>query len=87
MICYHRGDQNAGDAHFDTLQRRAQKGYVSPMFLAWLHLARGEPEDALRRTAEALVANDPWVSSHRLMCPAIVPAEPLVDDLLSTALP
>jgi TolB-like protein/Flp pilus assembly protein TadD len=87
MICYHLGDQKTGDTHFDTLQQRAQKGYVSPMFLAWLHLARGESEDALRRGTEALSADDPWVCSHRLMCPAIVPSDSSVDDLLSAALP
>jgi hypothetical protein len=84
MICYRLGDQETGDAHFDRLQQRAQKGYLSPMFLAWLHLARGESEDALRRGKEALSANDPWVCSHRLMCPVIVPADPLLDDVLTT---
>ena len=87
MICYRLGDQQVGDALFDSLQQRAQTGYVSSMFLAWLHLARGEPEDALRWAEEALAVNDPWVSPHRLMCPAIVPADPLVDELLAAALP
>jgi Flp pilus assembly protein TadD len=75
MICYRLGDQQAGDALFKHLQKRAQTGYVAPMFLAWLHLARGEPESALRCAEKALAANDPWVSPHRLYCPAITPAE------------
>jgi hypothetical protein len=57
------------------------------MFLAWVHLARGEPEAALRCAAEALTAKDPWVIPHGVMCPAIVPANPLVDDLVAGDLP
>jgi Flp pilus assembly protein TadD len=86
-ICYRLGEKQAGDALFARLQQRAEAGYVAPMFLTWVHLARGEPEAALRCAGEALTAKDPWVSPHRVMCPAIVPADPLVDDLLAGALP
>jgi Flp pilus assembly protein TadD len=87
MICYRLGDRQSGDAVFNRLQQRAEAGYVAPMFLTWVHLARREPEAALRWAGEALTAKDPWVSPHRVMCPAIVPADPLVDDLLASALP
>ena len=87
MICYRLGDQQSGDTLFASLQQRAQAGYVAPMFLTWVHLARGEPEAALSCAGEALTAKDPWVSPHRLICPAIVPADLLVDDLLVSALP
>jgi TolB-like protein/tetratricopeptide (TPR) repeat protein len=86
-ICYRLGEKQAGDALFARLQQRAEAGYVAPMFLTWVHLARGEPEAALRCAREALTAKDPWVSPHRVMCPAIVPADPLVDELLAGALP
>ena len=87
MICYRLGDRQSGDALFARLQQRAEAGYVAPMFLTWVHLARGEPEAALRCAGEALTAKDPWISPHRVICPAIVPADPLVDDLLASALP
>ena len=57
------------------------------MFLAWLYLARGEPEAALGRAEEALAAKDPWFSSYRVFSPAIVPADPLVDDLVAGVFP
>jgi hypothetical protein len=87
MICYHLGDRQAGDALFTLLQQKAQTGYVAPMFLAWLHLARGESVAALSRAEEALTTKDPWVSPHRLMSPVIVPADPRVDDLIAGVLP
>jgi hypothetical protein len=34
-----------------------------------------------------VAAKDPWVSSYRVMYPTIVPADPLVDDLIACALP
>ncbi|MEN8165313.1 MAG: protein kinase, partial [Acidobacteriota bacterium] len=87
LICYRLGDSNTADELFGRLCKRAESGYVSPMFLSWLHLSRGEQQLALRRAAEALEAKDPWVVPHRTMSPAIVPADPLVDDLLPGALP
>jgi serine/threonine-protein kinase len=85
MLCYRVGDRKAGDALFTSLQQRAKAGYVAPMFLTWLHLARGEPESALRCAEEALAAKDPWASTHRMFCPGIVPTDPLVDELLQRA--
>jgi len=87
VICYRLGDRQSGNVLFDRLQQRAKAGYVAPMFLTWVHLARGEPEAALRCAGEALTAKDPWVRAHRLFCPAIVPADPLVDDFLAGDLP
>jgi len=87
LICYRLGEKQAGDSLFATLQQRTHEGYVSPMFLAWLHLARGEPEAALDRAKEAFAAKDPWFSPHRVFSPAIVPADPLVDDLVASIFP
>ncbi len=86
-LCYRLGEKASGDTLFIRLQQRAQTGYVAPMFLTWVHLARGEPEAALHCAGEALTAKDPWVIPHRVMCPAIVPANPLVDDLVAGDLP
>jgi TolB-like protein/Tfp pilus assembly protein PilF len=85
-ICYRLGEKESGDELFARLQQRARTGYVSGMFLAWLHLARGEPEAALRCAKGAMDAMDPWVTPHRVICPAIVPADPKVDELVLGAL-
>jgi serine/threonine protein kinase/Flp pilus assembly protein TadD len=87
MIFYRLGDQKSGDALFTLLQQKAQAGYVAPMFLAWLHLARGEPEAALRCAEEALAAKDPWVTTHLVMSPAILPADPHINNLVAGVLP
>jgi hypothetical protein len=86
-ISYRLGERQSGDALFSRLQERAQTGYVSQMFLTWMHLARGELEAALRCAGEALTAKDPWVCTHRVMCADIVPVDPLVDDLVLSVLP
>jgi serine/threonine protein kinase/tetratricopeptide (TPR) repeat protein len=85
LCCYSLGDKQSGDAIFESLQTRAQSSYVSPIFLAWLHLARGEREAALRRAEEALEAKDPWFGPHRVYSSVIVPADPQVDDLVAGA--
>ena len=85
LFCYSLGDPKTGDELFDRLRERAKSGYVSPMFLTWLHVARGEREPALKCAAEALEAKDPWVLPHHTMAPAIVRTDPLVNDFLATA--
>ena len=82
-LCQLLGDRERADEVFDQLRRRAEAGYVTPMFLVWAHLARGEAEQALRRVQEALAAKDPWVTVHRLYSPAIVPADPRIDALIA----
>jgi TolB-like protein/Flp pilus assembly protein TadD len=83
MVCYGLGDRKSADTMAARLEQRT--GYVSPMLRTWVHLARGEPEAARHTAEEALAALDPWVTSHRLMCPALVPSDPRVDDLLASA--
>jgi TolB-like protein/tetratricopeptide (TPR) repeat protein len=85
LFCYSLGDKAAGDALFDRLRERANSGYVSPMFLTWLHVARGEQQPALKCAAEALEAKDPWVLPHQSMAPAIIRTDPLVNDILIVA--
>jgi Flp pilus assembly protein TadD len=82
-LCHLLGDRERGDDLFQRLRQRAEAGYVTPMFLAWAHLARGETDQALRRVEDALAVNDPWVTVHRLYSPALVPAEPRVDTLIA----
>jgi len=82
-LCHLLGERERSDSLFERLLRRAETGYVAPMFLAWAHLARRETDQALRRAEEALVAKDPWVTVHRLYSPAILPAEPQVGALIA----
>jgi serine/threonine-protein kinase len=82
-LCTLTGDRERGDGLFQHLRRRAEAGYVSPMLLAWAHTTRGETDAAVRRVEEALAAQDPWVSAHRLYTQALIPAEPRVDALIA----
>jgi len=82
-LCRLLGDRKHGEDLFERLRQRAEAGYVTPMFLAWAHLARGETDQALRRVEEALATKDPWVTVHRLYSPTLVPAEPRVDVLIA----
>jgi predicted Zn-dependent protease len=81
------GDRRGGDELVSRLQRRAEKVYVAPMFLAWVHLAQGDDDAALARTREALNANDGWLGFHRFVVPALAPADPRVEELLASELP
>jgi serine/threonine protein kinase/tetratricopeptide (TPR) repeat protein len=82
-LCALIGDRQSSDAALQRLQRRAETAYVTPMLLAWAHMARGEKEAALRRVEEAVRAKDPWASFHRLCSGAIAPADPSVDALIA----
>lgn len=81
-ICYMAGDRKRGDELYDDLQQRAREGYISPSFLAWMHLSRGEPVEALSRFQEAVRIHDPWLPFHPLYSPAIVPEDPRVSAFL-----
>jgi hypothetical protein len=87
LVCYRLGDRATGDTQAARLEERRKAGYVSPMLRTWALLAGGAADRALATAAEALDAMDPWVSTHRLICPALVPAEPRVEGLLAPALP
>ena len=86
-VAYRLGDEHSGNRLFTRLQDRAQARYVGRMFLTWAHLARGQPEAALRYAEEALAAKDPWVLPHHWMCSVFAVSDPHVDDLLATTLP
>ena len=82
-LCHLLGDRERGDDLFRSLRERAEAGYVTPMFLAWAHLARGETDQALGRARDALAAKDPWVNVHHLYSSTLVPADPRVDSLIA----
>jgi len=81
-VCYLLGDTRHGDEHFELLQERAHASYVPPTFLAWVHLARGETDDALVQLQEAARGNDGWLCFHRLESAAFHPGDPRIDALL-----
>ena len=60
---------------------------MGPMFLAWLHLDRGEQEDAIRCVHAALEAKDPWVGLHHLFAVNLVTTTPAFEEALGIAKP
>lgn len=81
-FCYLLGDTERGNTLFDMLQTRAHASYVPPTFIAWVHLARGEADEAVERVQEAASGNDPWLVFHRLMSPAYGLGDPRIATLL-----
>jgi tetratricopeptide (TPR) repeat protein len=78
-LSYLAGNRERGDELSALLDARARESYVSPSFLAWIRLARGEigPVDALLE--EAARIKDPWLGFLRLLTPSIIPPGPQVD--------
>jgi serine/threonine protein kinase/tetratricopeptide (TPR) repeat protein len=86
-LCYRMGERDRADELFAQLQARARAGYVPPMFLARVHLTRGEQDAALEKAREALASNDPWISPQRLYSRALGLSDPRIDALIESALP
>ena len=85
LACCHYllGDTGHGDELFEALQQRARASYVPPTFLAWVHLTRGEIDDALEQLHEAVRGKDPWLPFNRLMASVFHPGgDPRIDALL-----
>ncbi len=66
-LSYRLGDRARGDGFVAQLEERAGAGYVSPMLRAVPLIARGDIDEAIPLVERALAANDPWVSSYRLI--------------------
>ncbi len=81
-ISYVQGDTTRGDDLFELLRKRADATYVPSTFLAWIHLSRGEADEALDQLREAVRNLDAWLAFHRLMSPAYHPGDPRIDALL-----
>jgi len=81
-VCHLLGDAGRGSELLERLKTRSLDTYVSPSFFAWVHLARGEPEPALRRLEEALRIKDPWLCFTRLYTRPFFPSDSRVDALL-----
>jgi len=81
IICYQMGDASRGDEIFTMLQQRAQQTWVPPTLLGWLHLVRGEVDNAYARFDEAARRKDPLIITYRIESPVPIPDDPRFDAL------
>jgi serine/threonine protein kinase/Flp pilus assembly protein TadD len=68
-VCHFMGDRDRGDELLGQLTERATRSYVAPTFLAWIGMARGDSEEAVRRIDEAAHIQDPWLCFTRWYMP------------------
>ncbi len=83
-VCYQMGDDSRGDELNEMLQQRAQTTWVPPTFLGWLHLVRGEVDEAFDRFDEAARRKDPLIITYRIDSPVPIPPHPRQDALRET---
>jgi tetratricopeptide (TPR) repeat protein len=81
VLSYLTGRSEKGDGLFDELERRSPEVYVRPMYLARIHLARGEVDEGVRCVEEAVEERDPWIIFHRFY-ESVLPTDPRIDALL-----
>jgi TolB-like protein/tRNA A-37 threonylcarbamoyl transferase component Bud32/Flp pilus assembly protein TadD len=83
-VCYSQGETGRGDEMFKLLRERADATYVPPTFLAWVHLARNEPDEAVKKLERAVLGLDPWLTFHRLMAPPSARLDVRIEALLES---
>ena len=79
-----RDDEDARDALCSLLRTSldlSRETYVSPTFLAWMHLAREEVDEAIEYLEKALEGGDPWISMLRIYAPTY-PRTPRLEAIL-----
>jgi len=81
MLSYGTGDQARGDELFEMLRQRARETWVPPTIFGWLHLVRGEVDEAYASFDEALQRKDPLAVAFRTESPVPIPDEPRFDEL------
>ncbi len=81
-VCYAQGDTSRGDEMFELLRKRADATYVPPAFLAWIHLARNEVDQAVDQLERSVQGLDPWLTFHRLMAPPSASDDARIEALL-----
>jgi serine/threonine-protein kinase len=72
-VCYLMNDTNRGDELDGILRKRAAESYVPPTLLGWIHLVRGEEEEALVQFEEGLRRKDGHILTHRVDSPVPLP--------------
>jgi TolB-like protein/tetratricopeptide (TPR) repeat protein len=81
-VCYLQGETGRGAEMFDLLRKRARATYVPPTFFAWIHLARGETDEAVGELERGFRGLDPWLTFHRHMAPANAADDPRIDAVI-----
>lgn len=81
-ICYQAGDTSRGDDVFAQLKKRCEETYVAPSVLAWVHMARGENEQAARLLKQAREIKDPMFVATRVYTRTFFPYGSEVDAIL-----
>jgi TolB-like protein/Flp pilus assembly protein TadD/predicted Ser/Thr protein kinase len=84
-ICYQAGDTSRGDEVFAQLKKRSEEAYVAPSVLAWVHMARGENDQAARLLEQARETNDPMFVMTRVYTRPFFPSGSAVDAILKKA--
>jgi hypothetical protein len=84
-INYALGETSRADALLEQLKERSRNAYVAPSFFAWMDLARGKHDQAVRWLERARQAKDLWFTFTRTHTqPFLVPNSP-VDAFLAQA--
>jgi TolB-like protein len=85
---YRAGKTAKGDEVLRKLEEKAARAWVSPMVFLWIHVARGDEDEAYRHLERAVAERDPWLLFYGIMPGTIRPRNPKFDDLVaSTGLP
>jgi serine/threonine-protein kinase len=81
-VCFLQNARERGDQLLEMLEQRSRSGYVPPTFLAWVRLARGDPDEAVEQLERGVRGLDPWLALHRFMAPPNSPDDPRVKAVL-----
>jgi serine/threonine-protein kinase len=82
---YLLGKSPEADRLLARLNERAKQAYVSPLFFAWISVARGEPKAALAHMERAIQERDCFLDFGGIIPPQIRPSGPEVDALFKKA--
>jgi len=76
------GGEKEGREILGRLSEREKTVYVSPVFFAWIAMARGRPDEALGHVERAVEARDAWLNFNGIMPRQIRAQGPEIESLL-----
>jgi serine/threonine-protein kinase len=84
MTHYQYGDKELADRLFGGLKKRAAIEYIQPMCFVYIHLARGEMDQAFEWAKKACEERDSFLPWHRVSPMDFMhfPSDPRIDELL-----
>jgi serine/threonine protein kinase/Tfp pilus assembly protein PilF len=84
MTHYRYGDKEVAGRLFDSLRQRASSEYIQPMCFVYIHLARGETDQAFEWTKKAHEERDSFLPWHRVSPMGWMgfPSDPRINELL-----